>query len=223
MMAIKFSTGCFRLNNFTCQTYNNSGVSISCWVRYDSDPVTPQRPWGAAQNFELRSNTEGGGGQPNWALDLYGTGGYGTTVPIVGEWYNLIAIGSDPDNFNELWINGSLELRTRAYKSETSTYLEIGGSRGLTEYLKGIMEDFRLYNRVLTQGEIETIAYLDGSDRIFDGLDLWYPFNDGPPGLSANGNFSPIDLISGTKNLITRGSVPVYAEGIIKSTRGGQR
>jgi len=220
-MAVRFTDGCYRLNGFNCAQYAASGVSISCWIRYDVTPTITQRPWGAENNFELRSNTEGGGGSNQWAADLYGTGSYGTTVPALGSWYNVLATGSDTNNLSELWVNGTLESSTTETSSVSSTYLEIGGSRGINEFMQGAMEDFRIYNRVLLPEEIETIATCDGTDGILEGLQYWWPLNDGALGTS---NPHPIDIINGTDTLVVRGITdPTYAEGITRPFRRGQR
>lgn len=218
-MAVVFNNGCYRLNGFNCGVYSSTGATVSCWIRYDQSPTITQRPWGAANDFELRSNTEGGGGQDQWANDMYGNGSYGTTTPQLGQWYNVVCTGSDAGNFSELWVNGVREVLDTKNRSETSTYLEIGGSRGINEFMQGAMEDFRVYNRVLTQAEIETIATCDGTDGIIEGLDYWWPLNDGAPGVSTP---YPVDIISGA-TLTVRGTDPQYAEGIIRPFRRGQR
>jgi len=223
-MAVVFNDGCYRLNGFNCNQFDSTGVTISCWIRYDVTPSITQRPWGAANYFELRSNTEGGGGQLNWANDMYSTAGtYGTTVPQLGQWYNVVCTGSSPalGDFNELWVNGVREAVTNTNVNETSSYLEIGSSRGLSEYMQGAMEDFRIYNRVLSQKEIETIHSCDGTDGILEGLIYWWPLNDSAPGTSSP---FPTDIVTGASNLVRRGnSDPVYAEGIIRPFRRGQR
>lgn len=219
-MAVVFNNGCYRLNGFNCNDYNSTGVTISCWIRYDAPPTITQRPWGAANYFELRSNTQGGGGSNQWANDMYSTGGsYGTTTPALGVWYNVVCTGSIPDVFHELWVNGTREVLESINQYESSTYLEIGGSRGINEFMEGAMEDFRIYNRVLSQAEIETIATCDGTDGILEGLEYWWPLNDNTPGASTP---YPIDIINGA-NLTIRGTAPQYAEGIIRPFRRGQR
>ena len=46
----------------------------------------------------------------------------------------------------------------------------------------GIIDDIRVYDRVLSANEIQTIYGARGQDGIVDGLTLWYPMNEGAEG-----------------------------------------
>ncbi len=223
-MAVKFTTGCYRLSGFNISTlFGTTGCTVSCWIRYDVSPTITQRPWGSVNNWELRSNTEGGGGQQQWANDMYGSGSYGTTIPQLGVWYNVVCTGTRvAPASSQLWVNGVREVtETKSTVNITSTYLEIGSSRGTSEFFQGALEDLRIYNRVLTQAEIETVHSCDGTDGILEGLLYWWPLNDGAPGTSSP---YPTDIVSGVSSLSLRGTAaPTYAEGIIRPFRRGQR
>ena len=89
---------------------------------------------------------------------------------------------------------------------------------GLSGFFSGQIEDVRVYNRILSQAEIETIYNSSGADGITDGLELWLPFKEGADGATIGSNV----IKDQSNNTITGSGVasPTWYDGI---TAGSKR
>ncbi|MBP7496458.1 MAG: LamG domain-containing protein [Bacteroidales bacterium] len=95
------------------------------------------------------------------------------------------------NNNYKLYINGSQVINSDQTKAPSS-YLcgmllgILNDNNGFSNGFKGKMDDFRIYNRSLTQSEI-TALYNEGND-LSKGLVAMYPFNGNANDESGNGN-----------------------------------
>lgn len=127
-------------------------------------------------------------GARNNTLTVWQWGG-GTIVlanptPPTNEWFHCAYVWDGSTNY--LYINGSLnntstntpqsgtlnQIWTNGYTTGGSA--ETGTDFGLTDY--------RIYNRVLSSLEVETIYTVQGADQIINGLVGRWQFFEGPPG-----------------------------------------
>jgi len=91
-----------------------------------------------------------------------GAGSYFQDVLSVGQWIHVVAIYDYPNDQIRLYKNGVLQ--------DTDTFSGYGiipqngaaplriGTRDFANYFKGCLDDLRIYNRVLTQSEINALA-----------------------------------------------------------------
>ncbi len=93
----------------------------------------------------------------------------------------------------------------------TDTQLAIGSSTwNLTQGLNGAMEDVRIYNRVLSQKEIQSINDGFGRDNIHNGLIHWWTLSSGSDGSVVT--FEP-DIV-GKQNMTIANGTPTYIKGL---------
>jgi hypothetical protein len=87
-----------------------------------------------------------------------------------------------------------------------------------SESWDGQLQDFRIYNRKLTDEEISTMAALEGKDDIVYGLISRWRLNEGAPGVSATGTDSIKDSGPfGSRHMTDTGtSSPTYRESAIR-------
>lgn len=88
-----------------------------------------------------------------------------------------------------MYINGFLDNSTGSGQSSkaSSGLLTIDTRTGSSNYTDAIYEDFRIYDRVLSDSEIQTIYSCKGKDCIFlDLLHRWLMI-EGSPGVSISG------------------------------------
>lgn len=111
----------------------------------------------------------------------------------------------------------------------TGTHQPLNVGRG-TKYVdtsdgwNGLLEDFRVYNRSLSEAEIQTICVLKGNDRIFNGLLIRFCFMEYSPGTSVATTSDLVKDWGNTGHLdLTRsgGSAPTWAESYLRL--GGRR
>ena len=101
-----------------------------------------------------------------------------------GKWHSVI-INRNLNNEKRLYIDGILELSATDTDSigGPSNILYIGRSfaEGWTNRFLGIIDDVRVYNRVLSDAEIQEVAYLDqDNDGLPDDSDTCPEMANGP-------------------------------------------
>lgn len=178
-MAIVFDTTNYvSLTGYTVP----SEVTISFWLQLNTGGVV-QRPFGANGNFELRTNATN-----QLTADIFGGGSTGTTALNVGELYHVMVTGSDSGDSSQVFVNGVLDS-SNAGQTDTATgpFLSYGRSEGnAAQFLDGVVADFRIYNRVLSAEEAQTIYASRGHDSIVDGLEVRHTLSEKSPGSNVN-------------------------------------
>ncbi len=96
----------------------------------------------------------------------------GATHPVAGQWYQVMTTW-DPTNGLRLFVNGTLEASTpqdifsaSGGPVYVSFGLGAGGCSGDQGFLKGSVDDLRIYNRVLDTSDVQNIAALDDNDGV---------------------------------------------------------
>ena len=148
----------------------------------DLDNVVVDTTAGAKNTVEFWMYKRGGGGMPiGWSngYDLYnasGCLGFNTgqsnvlgenSTNIYNAWHHIAAVfynGVPNATNSELWIDGVKQTLaectvnpTTLSKSATSSARISGWRSGTGYYINGIIDDFAIYNRSLTQPEIQGI------------------------------------------------------------------
>jgi hypothetical protein len=118
-----------------------------------------------------------------------------TTVLTRGPWFHVVGMIDYAENFGYLYIDGELDLAgaltntlgAAATANTNSLAARWGAHEGTgagDQGMSGLIEDGRLYSRILGPAEIKTIYTGEGKDGIVDGLLHRYPFNDQGPGVA---------------------------------------
>jgi hypothetical protein len=156
--AAKFVEGSYFINNDL--EISSDSVTISMWVKHSSLPSSPPPVSKAYQNYFVFGSNLG------WSIfrnEYYNSNGVGFVKgdgPIlvtnnlldIDIWHNLVFVLDSDNNEIKIYIDGSDTLLT--YNSADLTNIgemRLGQS---DESFKGLMDDVRIYNRVLTQTEI---------------------------------------------------------------------
>lgn len=115
------------------------------------------------------------------------------TTPVLGQWTHIAGLLDYANSLGEVYYNGVLQasgvvsaapFAATQTANTNSTGGAIGSRPNGTQGMDGFIEDFRLYNRRMSQAEIQTIVAAKGKDAINEGLLHRYPLSDGaPPGL----------------------------------------
>ncbi len=160
------------------------------------------------QNF---SNTNGRWRTPNTVI-------ISNTWQHVALTYDRTNVANDPILYIDgLVVAGLIEATTPVgtVADDSGSEMDIG-KKALDppQYFDGLLDDLRIYDRLLSAAEILTIYTARGVDGIVDGLVArWMP-NELAPGATV---LSVVDLTG-----VSDGSpenAPVYAEGVLRSRR----
>ena len=184
--------------------FNKAGVSgevtVEFWAKTNAVGqqaafmLTPDQP---ANRFQASiSYNSGGNTNTYWDCgDITGTGAGRLSTPnpagTVGNWTHYAFVSSASGGFMKIYVNG-VEVASKtgtvsafnpAGNNPNVYGLYIGGGDGYS--LNGSLDEFRVWNTVRTQWEIQRDcgATLTGSEA---GLQLYYKFDEGSGNLAVN-------------------------------------
>ena len=141
-------------------------MSIALWMMPRNMPYTTgyrsifhQDTWGGGDiHGHLRSGTS------LFNFDINGGGGVtSTTAALSDEWYH-VALTIDA-GATILYVNGVAENTASGATSAHFGPVSIGSWNGTERYFDGLMDDFRVYDRVLTEAEIQPLAMQFGASN----------------------------------------------------------
>jgi hypothetical protein len=115
----------------------------------------------------------------------------GLAIPI-GTWFHSCGTYNAGDSTQQMKIYRDSQLITTGTYTDTAGYdnsnLQIAGNVYAAiapgRFVLGRLEDIRMYNRALSQAEVETIYNCRGHDGIVDSLAFRCPLNSTPVGQS---------------------------------------
>jgi hypothetical protein len=163
-------------------------AAFSFWVNVTSLAIINQRFWGNANNFECRTDNSTFKVFNDLFTTVVPSVGSVTTLSV-GPWFH-VAGNSDFTGglaVADIYINGVFQAALSPAGSAIAAATMTIGNRtsvGLTEGMKGSLDDLRLYNRKLSAAEILTIYSTRGTDNIVHGLILRTPMDEGEAGAS---------------------------------------
>ena len=155
-----------------------SQMSISFWFYANSFPssgstfaglVSKRKAGGGNESYAIAAR---GGGSPTtiW-FDVAGSIMFSTVKPTSGAWYHIVMIfdGTQSTNNLQLYINGQPDTFGTVYSSGTTPRTTVprnsGSNLAIGAYdtadtlgFNGLIDEVRIYNRVLTLPEIQTLA-----------------------------------------------------------------
>lgn len=144
---------------------------------------------------------------------------------VVGTFHHVVGVVDIANDLMQIYVDGvQVASATREFSNTTfpATNSKNGGigsnDDGTVNFFDGIMEDWRLYSRVLSAEEIQTIHAVRGTDGIVDGLEHRYLMNEKNPGATATGVGSVKDSGPRQRNVDPVNS-PVYLAGDLRFRR----
>lgn len=153
--------------------------SISIWLRLD-DSSSVRRPFGHTGSWEMRTSGT------NLVSDLLQSGTLTEGPLTIGTYHHVVDCVDVTNTDRFMYIDGVLvdSVASASFAgAQSSVYMMIGSSYGnYSEAWYGAVDDFRIYERVLTQEEAQTIYTCRGTDGIIDDLSHWWPMDEGSEG-----------------------------------------
>lgn len=182
------SNYCRTLNTFSAPAIG----TVTGWI-YPTNLGGDQRILGSSDTFELRCN----GTTITHEFCFSGTGlQSGISNNVI---YNFVCRYNRSTRAGDFYLNGNLVAsRADGYDDVPPVAeLSIANITGRTNYFRGIIEDVRIYDRWISDNEIESIYHLKGVDDIFDGLIHRWILNNGDENTIASEAGSVKDIMGG--------------------------
>ena len=202
---------------------NLTVATICLWVKLNAFNTSANRFIGSDDNWEVRATNDWGGvwhfSNELWTSTITQPPlARSTTVPVLGVWYHVTAT-VDATKFGQIFVNGVLEASGIGADTATGTVLSIGNRNGAaaSQCTNGVLDDVRVYTRILNNTEIETIFACRGSDSIYYGLQNRWTLNEGPDSIAASGAGTIKDSV-GARTGTPVGS-PVFTGNFLKYRR----
>jgi hypothetical protein len=145
--------------------------TVAFWFRSNGPPAARQRLFGLGTDFEMRQEPDG---IVRCDLGVDGdTGGIHTVSALTtaGRWYHVAATFDSATETYAVYVDGQLVksgVSAAPLNPQAAAILSFGLRTGTTERFAGALDDFRIYNRVLSQAEVYEVYGLVG----------WYRFNE---------------------------------------------
>jgi len=139
-----------------------------------------------------------------------------------GSWQHICSLHDYTNKKISLYYNGTFDAISAALAwgdaptSDTASLAFNIGSQhnGGSEYANGDIEDARVYNRLLSEAEIQTIYAANGCDNITYGLQHRYLLRENAPGVVVSSKAGSVkDMGSLQKNNASQTHNPTYREG----------
>ncbi|MFV0265854.1 MAG: LamG-like jellyroll fold domain-containing protein, partial [Draconibacterium sp.] len=133
----------------------SEALSFSCWIKpavLQNAMIFGKSNYTSATNYLLRIQSDG---NLQWEYNGFLNT---TTRPLEADkWYNIVVTANNPGEYRQIYVNGQLVAETISSSGPFGSItnpLTIGyASRG-AEYFKGVIDDLRMYNKVLSPPEI---------------------------------------------------------------------
>lgn len=183
--------------------------TVSYWLRLDNNSAV-RRPFGHTGAWEARTSS----GSNNLTSDYLQSGTL-NVVPLTLGTFNHVCFVQDVTNGIRLgYVDGVLQstVNPASFAGGQNANLSLGVTAGGSgQGWFGAIDDVRVYDRVLSAEEIQTIYACRGTDGIFDSLSLWYQLNEGSEGAAVTGPLQSIGQAgAGAPDLVTVTGSPVY-------------
>jgi len=149
--------------NGTGLQFGTSDISISFWIR--TDPAGPLSTIISKSDMEGRFWVVDDAAGGTMSINCYFGPGKdywrsGTVNLDDGKWHHIAAT-FDRDGFERLYVDGSLDAErdiSGASSNSWNASYNIWISGGIYNFFLGDLDELRIYNRLLSQGEVAAIA-----------------------------------------------------------------
>lgn len=221
-MAITFSSTSYLTTTGAYTNYGTASIAVWCMVtNLHTSSTSSNRIFGTDDLWEIRITTDWtGAGNPRFANELFSSTAqttlFSTTNVTAATWYHVVfTISGGPGSgaVAQIYINGVLNASSTytATDTPTGTTLWVGNRSGAAsgQCFDGVLDDLRVYNRVLSAIEVQTIYNAGGSDHIWNGcVDRWL-MNEGSSGATVSATAGSVKDQCNAFNAASVGS-PTY-------------
>ena len=208
-MALDFADGAGQEITVLGGSFTPPSVGSVCFWAIPDD-ITRRRIMGFDDAWEAVLAPGG-----EWSNNFFAAGSGvldSTTLAVVGQLDHLVMTWNFSTNALQIFLNGVLDASNSLADDDPGSGTLLLGHRmgaAFSEHFDGDLEDIRIYNRVLSASEVQTIFTARGVDGIVHGLLHRWTFNEKHPGATASGAGSIKDLV-GARNG-TPSASPVYS------------
>lgn len=181
----------------------SSNHTVSFWLRLDNSGST-RRPFGNTGLWESRTSGT------TLTSDYLQSGALNNIAMTVGVYHHIAFIQNVSSSQRLGYRDGVLvsTVNSASFSGQQTGLMRIGVSPGgSSQGWYGAIDDIRVYNRVLTNEEIETIYYTRGTDGLIAGLSVWYPMDEGAEGTTVSTLY---EITGNGPNCTTVNNTPVY-------------
>lgn len=195
-----------------------SAGSISFWLRGNLLDAGTQRVLAAGDDFEGLIR-----GVNDFATNFraVNTNTFFNSM-VVDTLYHIVCTWDRPADWVEVYVDGVLEDDSDDSASTAeSGVITMFDRPGTNDPADADLHDVRIYNRVLTLAEIQTIYAARGGDDIVHGMTSRWPMFEGPSGSTISGTGVIKDIGSAKNNFSSASGAPdwVYDAALIPRRR----
>ncbi|MBI1247583.1 hypothetical protein GC197_07010 [bacterium] len=135
--------------------------TIAFWFQSEDPSSTLRRLWGIEDDFEMRQEATGVV-YCDVSSDSF-SGGFYTNEGLSdsAKWYHMVATYDTTDDTYAIYIDGELHksgVSANDMTKQSAGILSFGTRTGSSQYWKGSLRDFRIYNREILPEEIVELA-----------------------------------------------------------------
>jgi hypothetical protein len=134
-------------------------VTITAWVRADRKNPVRQVVSNDNGGFDRSMGIDFRGGGNGWSAFSGTDSILGFQPVVIGDWVFLAVVYDQPAGTVKLYVNNNVIEGHGAIGAGRDALL-IGASPGFGEYFSGAIDEVRIYNRVLTQSDLQDIVNL---------------------------------------------------------------
>jgi hypothetical protein len=155
----------------------SDAVTLEAWVLPEAQPLTEAGILG--KHYESYFLTFYSDGFCYWYINQYGQQGLGNYVkaPLsLGTWHHIAALYSGAARSLDLYVDGILRA-TRVLNPGSPALIQpsqnflIGLNTSLSGFFQGLIDNVRIYNRVLSAGEIS--QHFQAGEKELEDLEYW--------------------------------------------------
>ena len=145
------------------------------------------------------------------ALNHSWTGALASTAALNSNQLYHIVCTAGSDTTAQIYIDGAFDSETDGhFLTPGASHFQIGNVADDTPYqFGGYLQDVRIYNRVLTANEVQTIYASQGNDSIVSGLTNRWLLNDGVE-YSSTADSTVQDYGPDQNHMIVKSGEPFY-------------
>jgi len=181
--------------------FENVGGDDCMWGGIDNGGASASKIWASwaqGQNWNLKSVT-----------------------PINDDvWHHIVQTMTLAGAIAQVFVDGVLD-NSRSGGTATvpsNTFTELGRLTGATSYyFDGLLDDIRIYNRVLGANEVAAMYAQRGADPNFEGCVSRWRLDEGAPGVVVVGAGVVKDDVGG--NNCTPSATPTFEESVVGARR----
>lgn len=188
----------------------SSDHTVMYWLRMDSTSGT-RRPAGNTGGWEARC------AGTTLTSDYLQSGTLNTVTLVLNQLHHVAFVQDvgNGDRFGYLDGVAVSTILTASFPGAQNGLLRIGvAPGGATQGWNGVIEDFRVYDRVMTQAEIQTIFACKGTDGFTQDIDLRFRMNEGVDAAAVASLINQTEVAPANTPTVTGSPVYNYDAGV---------